>query len=43
MTVSVAGFMLVWLGAIFPYTALVFRRALWRCRRNGVPYNGSCR
>ena len=40
VTVSVVGFMLVWLGAIFPYTAFVFGRALWRCRRGGIPYDG---
>ena len=42
VTVSVVCFMLVWMGAIFPYTALVFGRALWRCRRDGVPYDGVC-
>ena len=43
VTVSVVGFMLVWLGTIFPYTVFVFGRALWRRRRDGVPYDGSCR
>ena len=39
---SVSGFMLVWMSAIFPYTAFVFGRAFWRCRRNGVPFDGLC-
>ena len=43
VTVSVFGFMLVWLGTIFPYTAFVFGRSLWRRRRDGVPYDGSRR
>ena len=43
VTVSVAGFMVAWMCTIFPYTVLVFGRALWRCRRNGVPYDGLCR
>lgn len=38
--VSVAAFMLVWVGTIFPYTVFVFGMALWRCRREGVPYRG---
>ena len=42
VTVSVACFMLVWMSTIFPYIAFVLGRALWRCRRDGIPYDGLC-
>ena len=43
VTVSVAGFMVAWLGAVLPYMGFVFGRALWGCWRDGVPYDGLCR